>query len=90
MTRLSILTVRVKRNGIDCGLFAVGVVLHLLEGKAIDGKTFNPKDIHQLRLNLAPISVRPMMILQTPIVFFISKLVGLFVIVSPNSKVRPF
>ena len=42
-----------QRNGIDCGLFAVGVVLHLIEGKAIDSDTFSPKDIHQLRLNLS-------------------------------------
>jgi hypothetical protein len=42
-----------QRNGIDCGLFAVGVVLHLLEGKAINSKTFSPKDIHRLRLELS-------------------------------------
>ena len=28
-----------QRNGTDCGLFAVGVVLHLLEGKSIDSNS---------------------------------------------------
>ena len=40
-------------NGYDCGLFAVGVVLHLVEGKDVASTTFNQQQISGLRVKLA-------------------------------------
>ena len=39
-------------NGIDCGLFCVGVVLHLLDNVVVDAETFDSKDITALRMRL--------------------------------------
>ena len=39
-------------NGIDCGLFCVGVVLHLLDNLVVDAETFDSKDITALRMRL--------------------------------------
>ena len=40
-------------NGIDCGLFCVGVVLHLLDGINVDSTTFSHQDCSPLRLRLS-------------------------------------
>ena len=40
-------------NGIDCGLFCVGVVLHLLDGINVDSSTFSHQDCSRLRLRLS-------------------------------------
>ena len=42
----------VQKNGIDCGLFCVGIVLHLLHGKTVTKKVFSHKDVSNLRLQL--------------------------------------
>ena len=34
-----------QTNGHDCGLIAVAVVLHLVEGKEVNSQTFRPSDI---------------------------------------------
>jgi MULE transposase domain/Ulp1 protease family, C-terminal catalytic domain len=41
-----------QRNGIDCGLFAVAVVLHLIDGIQLTVDTFNQEIITALRNNL--------------------------------------
>ena len=38
--------------GIDCGLFCVGVMLHILVGKIIDRDTFSQEHVMELRLKL--------------------------------------
>ena len=40
-------------NGIDCGLFCIGVVLHLLDGIDVDRGTFTHRHCSQLRLKLS-------------------------------------
>jgi hypothetical protein len=42
-------------SGFDCGLFAVGVVLHLVEGKVITMETFTQQDITGLRAKLTAV-----------------------------------
>ncbi|KAI2505724.1 hypothetical protein MHU86_8686 [Fragilaria crotonensis] len=42
-------------NGFDCGLFAVGIVLHLVEGKVITMETFTQQDITGLRAKLTAV-----------------------------------
>lgn len=42
-----------QRNGIDCGLFCIGVVLHLLDGKIVNNDTFNHQQCHRLRMKLS-------------------------------------
>jgi Ulp1 family protease len=39
-------------NGIDCGLFDVGVVLHILVGETIDSDTFSQEHVTELSLKL--------------------------------------
>jgi len=39
-------------NGIDCGLFCVGVVLHILDGKTIDRDAFSKEHVTELRFKL--------------------------------------
>jgi Ulp1 family protease len=39
-------------NGIDCGLFCVGVVLHIRYGETIDKDTFSQEHVTELRLKL--------------------------------------
>jgi hypothetical protein len=39
-------------NGIDCGLFCVGVTLHILVGETTDRDTFSQEHITELRLKL--------------------------------------
>jgi hypothetical protein len=41
-----------QTNGHDCGLFAVAVVLHLVEGKEVNSQTFRQLDITILRKRL--------------------------------------
>jgi hypothetical protein len=50
---LEVLPCPQQRNGIDCGLFAVGVVLHLLANVHIDTETFKDHHISNLRKELA-------------------------------------
>ena len=45
----------IQDNGFDCGLFAVGIVLHLIEGKDIYSETFTQKHITNLRSRLATV-----------------------------------
>ena len=40
-------------NGIDCGLFCVGVVLHLLDGINVNSTTFSHHDCSRLRFRLS-------------------------------------
>jgi Ulp1 protease family, C-terminal catalytic domain len=40
-------------NGIDCGLFCVGVVLHLLDGIEVDRNTFTHRHCSRLRMKLS-------------------------------------
>ena len=40
-------------NGIDCGLFAIGVVLHLFDGIEVDRDTFTHRNCSRLRLKLS-------------------------------------
>jgi hypothetical protein len=42
-------------NGYDCGLFAVGVILHLVEGKDIGTETFTQEHITNLRSELVTV-----------------------------------
>ena len=42
-----------QKNGIDCGLFAVGVCLHLLHGYDVSSNTFSQNDITLLRVNMS-------------------------------------
>ena len=42
-----------QKNGIDCGLFVVGVCLHLLHGYDVSDKTFSQNDITSLRVNMS-------------------------------------
>jgi hypothetical protein len=37
-------------NGIDCGLFCIGVVVHLLDGIKVNGTIFTHQDCLHLRL----------------------------------------
>jgi len=41
-----------QQNGIDCGLFAVGTTLGLVEGKNLDTFSFSQEDVTRLRKNL--------------------------------------
>ena len=41
-----------QNNGIDCGLFCVGVLLHLLDGKTVARNTFSHKHVAEVRLKL--------------------------------------
>jgi hypothetical protein len=45
----------VQTNGYDCGLFAVIVVLHLVERKPLNTDTFDQKDISNLRSKLCTV-----------------------------------
>ena len=45
----------VQTNGYDCGLFAVIVVLHLVEGTRLNTDTFDQKDISNLRSKLCTV-----------------------------------
>ena len=40
-------------NGIDCGLFCIGVVLHLLDGIEVDRDTFTHRHCSRLRMKLS-------------------------------------
>ena len=42
-------------NGYDCGLFAVGIILHLVEGKDIGTETFTQEHITNLRSELVTV-----------------------------------
>ena len=42
-----------QTNGHDCGLFAVAVLLHLVEGKEVNSQTFRQSDIMILLKKLA-------------------------------------
>ena len=43
----------IQQNGIDCGLFAVAICLHILEGPVIGPHIFTQQDITKLRNCLA-------------------------------------
>ena len=43
-------------RGIDCGLFCIGVVLHLLDGIDVDRDTFTHRHCSQLRLKLSKLN----------------------------------
>ena len=45
----------IQKNGFDCGLFAVGVVLHLIEGIDVTRETFRQQDITNLRSTLVTV-----------------------------------
>jgi Ulp1 protease family, C-terminal catalytic domain len=42
-----------QQNGIDCGLFAVAVILHLIDGIVVEKNTFDQSSITNLRKELA-------------------------------------
>ena len=42
-----------QRNGIDCGLSCIGIVLHLLDGIEVDRGTFTHRNCSRLRLKLS-------------------------------------
>ena len=44
-----------QKNGFDCGLFAVGVVLHLIEGIDVTRETFRQQDVTTLRSRLVTV-----------------------------------
>jgi hypothetical protein len=49
---LSFETCPQQLNSIDCGLFCMGVALHLLDNQVVDGDTFDSKAIAALRMRL--------------------------------------
>jgi hypothetical protein len=42
-----------QRNGIDCGLFCVGIVLHILDRKTVDSNTFTYHNVTELSFKLS-------------------------------------
>jgi hypothetical protein len=44
-----------QTNGHDCGLFAVAVLLHLIEGKEVTSQTFRQSDVMILLKKLAEV-----------------------------------
>jgi Ulp1 family protease len=50
---LQFVTCPQQTNGIDCGLFAVGTILHLLSNKEVNGDIFNQEHVSHLRKLLA-------------------------------------
>ena len=45
----------IQENGFDCGLFAVGIILHVIEGKRINTETFKQQHVTNLRSRLATV-----------------------------------
>jgi hypothetical protein len=43
----------IQLNGYDCGLFAIGMVLHLVDGKNLTEETFKQENITDLRQKMA-------------------------------------
>jgi hypothetical protein len=43
----------IQLNGYDCGLFAIGVVIHLVDGKNLMEQTFKQENITDLRRKMA-------------------------------------